>query len=164
MHKRNSHCSFCGAPFADDQPWPRVCGNCHNITFRNPIPVAVVLVPVESGLLMIRRGIEPRKGMLALPGGYVNFGESWQQAAAREVFEETGLTLDPAEISLFDVISAPDSTVLIFGQATPRTTAELPNFVPTDETMEMVVLEVLEELAFPLHTQVAEAYFARATK
>ncbi|HND22217.1 MAG TPA: NUDIX domain-containing protein, partial [Acidobacteriota bacterium] len=108
MHKRNSHCSFCGAPFADDQPWPRVCGNCHNITFRNPIPVAVVLVPVESGLLMIRRGIEPRKGMLALPGGYVNFGESWQQAAAREVLEETGLPLDPAEISLFDVISAPD--------------------------------------------------------
>ncbi len=61
------------------------------MSFLNPLPVAVMLVPAAGGLVVIRRGIEPAKGLLALPGGYINLGESWQQAAARELFEETGI-------------------------------------------------------------------------
>lgn len=118
-------------------------------------------MPVDDGLLVVRRNIEPRKGLLALPGGFIDLGESWQQAGAREVFEETGLKIDPAEITDFRVLSAPDGTVLIFGLAQPRTQADLPEFVAGEEASELVILRQPEPLAFSLHTQVVQEYFQR---
>jgi ADP-ribose pyrophosphatase YjhB (NUDIX family) len=47
-------------------------------------------------VLLVRRNIEPQIGQLALPGGYMNLGETWQQAGARELFEETGTIIRPA--------------------------------------------------------------------
>jgi ADP-ribose pyrophosphatase YjhB (NUDIX family) len=164
MSKKNSHCSYCGQPFEDDQSWPRTCASCGNTTFLNPAPVSVVLVPIDDGVLVVRRNIEPQKGRLALPGGYINYGESWQQAGAREVFEETGLTINPDQIHDFRVKSAPDSTLLIFGLARPRGRVDLPSFVPNDETQEIKVLTAPEELAFSLHTEVLRDYFDQLTK
>ena len=159
--KRNSHCSFCGHPFAADQPWPRRCAACEQTTYLNPLPVAVVLVPIDGGLLLVRRSIPPKQGMLALPGGYINLGESWQAAGAREVREETGVLIDPDEIEDFRVLSAPDGTVLIFGIAKSRATADLPAFATTDEASECVVLRAPQELAFDLHQRVMEEFFRR---
>lgn len=159
--KKNSHCSFCGSAFEPEQPWPRTCAACHNTSFVNPLPVAVVVVPVGEGVLAIRRGIEPRKGQLALPGGFIDVGERWQDAGAREVFEETGVRIDPGSVSVFDVLSAPDGTVLIFGLAAALDPESLPPFELTNETSQRVVLSAPEPLAFPLHTQVLEAWFAR---
>lgn len=161
MAKRNSHCSFCGAAFAPDQVWPRTCGSCSQTTYLNPVPVAVLLLPVGDGLLTVRRDIEPGKGKLALPGGYIGLGESWQQAAAREAWEETGAQVDPANVRDFRVLSAPDGTVLIFGVSAPIAAADLPPFTPCAETSERVVLKAPEELAFPLHSRVVEEYFNR---
>ncbi|MBX7219443.1 MAG: NUDIX domain-containing protein [Blastocatellia bacterium] len=162
MAKRNDYCSFCGVKFEENQPFPRTCGACGNITYVNPLPVSVVVLPIdETGVLVIRRGIEPRKGKLALPGGFIGVGESWQAAGARELYEETGITIDPQSISDFRVLSAPDGTVLIFGLAQTISSDELPTFIPTDETSEMLILTQVEELAFPLHTQVLRQFFER---
>jgi ADP-ribose pyrophosphatase YjhB (NUDIX family) len=158
MFKRNSHCSYCGAAFADEQPWPRKCAGCGNTTYLNPLPVAVTLLPVDDGLLLVRRTIPPHAGKLALPGGYINLGESWQEAAAREVHEETGVSIDPREIRDFRVLSAPDGTVLIFGLARPRASAELPAFVLNDEASECVVGHANDEFAFELHRQAIELF------
>jgi ADP-ribose pyrophosphatase YjhB (NUDIX family) len=162
MHEKDSYCSWCGRAFLADQAWPRRCGGCDNFTYRNPIPVAVVLVPVDEGLLVIRRGIEPAKGKLALPGGYVDLAETWQEAGAREVFEETGLRIDPAGIEDFRTRSAPPGVgvVVIFGLARPLKASDLPTFAPTDETTERLVLTGPAELAYQLHTDVVAAYFA----
>src|SRR5205085_2744337 len=81
-----------------------------------------------DGVLAVRGAIEPRKGQLALPGGFVDLGESWQQAGARELREETGIVIDPGEIRDFRVLSAPDGTVLIFGVAGKRAARDLPRF------------------------------------
>ncbi len=159
MDKKNAHCSYCGSAFIDSLAFPRQCANCENTTYLNPLPVAVLLLPVDEGLLFIRRNIEPQKGKLALPGGYINAGENWQAAAARELFEETGVSISPDEIELFDVLSAPDNTLLIFGLAKKRSSNELREFVLSEETAECVVSKGLQELAFPLHAQIVEAYF-----
>jgi ADP-ribose pyrophosphatase YjhB (NUDIX family) len=120
----------------------------------------VLLVPVDDGLLCVRRGVAPRMGQLALPGGFINAGEAWQTAAVREVEEETGLRLNAENVRLFDALSAPDGTVLIFGVSEGVGLNQLPPFAPTSETSERVVIAAPIELAFPLHTRVMQAYFA----
>jgi ADP-ribose pyrophosphatase YjhB (NUDIX family) len=161
MYKRNSHCSFCGSAFNSESPWPRKCSNCQNTTFLNPTPVAVILLPIDGGLYTIRRNVEPKKGQLALPGGYINLGESWQTAAARELFEESGVKIEASEVTLFNVLSAPDGTVLIFGLANPRTTQETSTFIENEESTEAVIIKEPQDLAFPLHTQVVKEFFLR---
>jgi ADP-ribose pyrophosphatase YjhB (NUDIX family) len=160
MHKKDSHCSYCGQAFAEEQAWPRTCAACGNTTYRNPTPVAVVLLPIDDGLLLVRRAIPPHVGKLALPGGYVNLGETWQEAGAREVLEETGIAIDPQEIRDFRVLSAPEGMVLIFGLARWRTLAELPPLQASDEASECVVGHADAEIAFELHRQAANEFFS----
>jgi ADP-ribose pyrophosphatase YjhB (NUDIX family) len=159
MGQRHSHCSFCGHAFPPGAPWPRNCAQCGQVSYLNPLPVAVTLVPVDGGLLVVRRGIEPGRGRLALPGGYINLGETWQQACAREVHEETGLTIDPAQIREFGVRSAPKNALLVFGLSQPLRQAELPPFKLDAETLECLILNQPEELAFSLHTAMVQDYF-----
>lgn len=160
MTVAHRHCSYCGAPFPEESAaFPRTCANCASVTYRNPTPVAVVLVPMGDGLLVVRRSIPPRVGQLALPGGFINFGESWQSAAAREVLEETGLELDSQAIRGVRVMSAPDSTILIFGLAAVHPSSALEQLRLSDETSEIAVIDQAVELAFPLHTLVAREYF-----
>ena len=161
MGLKNSHCSYCGHPFAEDQAWPRKCTNCGRSTYQNPVPVAVVLLPVDGGLLAVRRDIEPGRGKLALPGGFIGMGESWQEAGARELFEETGIRINAQEIQDFRVLSAPDGTLLIFGLALPVSEVSLPAFEANHETSETVVITTPQPLAFPLHEQAVEEFFAR---
>jgi ADP-ribose pyrophosphatase YjhB (NUDIX family) len=160
MFKKNTHCSYCGAAFEADQEWPRRCANCGNTSYLNPTPVAVVVLPVDGGLLMVRRSIPPHIGKLALPGGYVNLGETWQEAGARELLEETGIAIDPHELRELRVLSAPEGMVLIFGLARPRSQAELPPFQATAEVSECIVGGPAEEVAFVLHRQVAQEFFS----
>ncbi|HZT35398.1 MAG TPA: NUDIX hydrolase [Nitrososphaera sp.] len=65
---------------------------------RNPFPTVDVIVQRENKVLMVRRGKDPFQGQLALPGGFINRGETAESAAAREVHEETGLEVEPIEI------------------------------------------------------------------
>ncbi|MEV0973879.1 NUDIX domain-containing protein [Microtetraspora glauca] len=159
MTIRNSHCSFCGAAFAPDQAWPRSCSGCANTSYLNPLPVAVMVLPVDDGLLVVRRDVEPHRGGLALPGGFIDMGESWQQAAVRELREETGVVVEADDVRLFDVLSAPDGTVLVFALG-PRTgSAGLPPVVATAETSEWLLIDGPRELAFPLHTRIVSEFF-----
>lgn len=155
---QHQHCGYCGAAYASPS-WPRVCAACGETTWRNPTPVAVLVVPVAAGgVLVIRRNLPP-VGRLALPGGFVDFGESWQQAAARELREEAGLAIDPAGVRHARTISPPDGTsVLIFGVAAP--VATLGAWAPNGEVLERQVVTAPTELAFPIHTDVLRAWFA----
>jgi ADP-ribose pyrophosphatase YjhB (NUDIX family) len=156
---RHAYCSWCGAAFAPELAWPRTCAACGNTSYVNPLPVAVALVPVDDGVLVVRRGIEPKKGQWALPGGFIEVGETWQEACARELMEEAQIEVTPEDFEDLCVHSAPDGTVLVFGVAEPLSADELPEFVPNDEVTERGVLSRVEPLAFPLHTRALSFFF-----
>lgn len=160
----HSHCPHCGHPYADTRTWPRRCASCGGAAYRNPLPVAVALLPVHAphgtGLLAVRRGIAPALGELALPGGFMEVGETWQEAVTRELAEETGITADPAAVRLADVLSDTEGHLLVFGLLPLRDHAGLPPFVPNTETTAVTLLTAPTPLGFPLHTQAADAWFA----
>jgi NADH pyrophosphatase NudC (nudix superfamily) len=124
---KNSHCSYCGSLFAEQNVWPRKCFVCYNDSFSNPTPVVVVLLKVQravsqgsttiiqNGLLIQKRGIEPQKGGWALTGGYIDDRETWQHAAVREVREELGLETKEKNYKLWDATSSTNKeNILIF--------------------------------------------------
>jgi len=162
---QHSHCSYCGTPYPPDAGWPRTCPGCTEVTWHNPLPVAMVLLPVRTpdgpGIVVIRRDIEPARGELALPGGFIETGETWQEAAVRELREETGLPADPGEVRLFDVVSAA-RVINIVALLPPRDAADLPPSAPTDEVSEWLVVTRPIPLTFPTATHAVTRYFASA--
>ena len=159
MLKINSCCSYCGAQFAVGELWPKACRDCGNTNYLNPVPVVVLLLPVGNGLVVARRNIEPQKGTLVLPGGYLDLGETWQEGAAREMLEETGIPVSPDEITLYDVSNGLDNTLVISGLATKQPRSCLKPF-SSSETQEIDLIEEPIELGFPLHNLLVRRYFA----
>src|SRR5258707_7145574 len=162
---QHDHCSYCGARYGEGAGWPRTCVSCGETTWSNPLPVAVVLHPVvytdgRVGLVVVRRDIEPFRGDIALPGGFIETGESWRDAAVRELQEETGLTAKSYEVGLFDVHSSYNGySLLVFGVLPPRPVESLPPSAPTEESTEWFVLTEPTRLCFPTHTQAMAEYF-----
>lgn len=163
MYEKNSCCTHCGARYPQPSPWPRICRDCGSTNYLNPIPVVVLLVPVGKGLVVARRNIEPRKGTLVLPGGYLDLGETWQEGARREFLEETGIAVDVAGISLYDVANGLDDTLVITGLAQPQPECCLKPF-SSEETQEVALIEEALELGFPLHTVLVRRYFGEQSK
>ncbi|HOK79583.1 MAG TPA: NUDIX hydrolase [bacterium] len=78
--------------------------NLASKTFKNPYPAADVIISKEKGVVLVYRK-NPPQGW-AIPGGFINCGESAEEAAIREAKEETGLDID--HLTLFGVFSDPD--------------------------------------------------------
>ncbi|MFJ4624433.1 NUDIX domain-containing protein [Streptomyces sp. NPDC088812] len=159
-----SHCSSCGAPYGEGVTgWPRSCPACAAVAYRNPLPVAIALQPVYdsqgTSLVVITRAIPPARGRIALPGGFVDDREDWRKAVVRELREETGIEAESREVRLADAMSSPDGHLLIFGLLPERPADRLPAPAATDETEGRHLLRRPEELAFPLHTLAARAFF-----
>jgi len=72
------------------------------------LAVDCVLFDARDRLLLIERKYPPFQGGWALPGGFVDVGESVERAAVRELHEETGIAFDPADLTLIGVYSDPD--------------------------------------------------------
>ena len=86
-------CSNCGFKVelkaVPDDHLPRfVCDNCNIIHYQNPNIVTGALPLWEDKVLLCKRGIPPRKGYWNVPGGYMENGETVEEGAIREVWEE----------------------------------------------------------------------------
>ena len=71
-----------------------VCGRCEFIHYQNPKIVAGAVCTWEDRILLARRAIEPRKGAWTLPAGYMELGETTEQAAQREAREEACASIE----------------------------------------------------------------------
>ncbi len=92
-----SYCGRCGHGLVVEtvhgKPRPR-CPRCGNIVFLDPKLAAVVLIAIDGKLVLVRRANEPALGEWSFPSGYVDRGEAVEDAAVREVREETGLVVE----------------------------------------------------------------------
>ena len=154
---KGTFCSYCGGKFAEQIKWPRICFRCGNTTWSNPLPVAVAILNVwdgnKLGTLIQQRGIDPHKGGWALTGGYIDHGETWQQAIVREVREELGLETKEEDYLLGDVMSNTDRSVMLtFCVNINAYFMDEIKFVPNDEVTAIKIVHEPVELAFPTHT------------
>jgi 8-oxo-dGTP diphosphatase len=86
----------------------------------NPYPwtprvgVGAIVIRDEK-VLLVQRGIEPGRGLWAIPGGTLKLGETMQECAAREILEETGVTIVVGQcIYVFDLIERDDAGKIKF--------------------------------------------------
>jgi ADP-ribose pyrophosphatase YjhB (NUDIX family) len=132
-------CPRCGAEPRIDFPRSLRCEHCGYAAFYNPKPVAGAIPREPDGRVwLLRRGFDPAAGLWTFPGGFVDLGESVEEAARREAKEE--LEIDIELTGLVGVYSRPrDRVVLVVYAATldgePRPTPEAPEiraFAPGD--------------------------------
>jgi 8-oxo-dGTP diphosphatase len=121
-------CPRCGEPAEVTFPQRIVCPHCGYSAYFNPKPVACTIpLDAEGNVILLRRGFEPGRGLWTFPGGFVDLGESVEDAAHRETEEELGIAIELG--ALVGVYSrADDRVVLIVYRALavgrPRTTPE----------------------------------------
>lgn len=137
-----------------------VCSRCGFIFYIDPKVAVGTIVRGEKGFLLLKRAIEPAHGKWTYPGGYVDRGETLEQAAVREAREETGIeiVLD----RLVDVYSyARRGIVLIIYEASPVSGDPK----PTPESLETRWIPSHDlpwsELAFPSTRSALRDYFLR---
>ena len=68
----------------------KFCSSCKFVDYKNPLPVALAIPVRDKKFLMIKRGIPPRKGAWGFPSGFIESGETSEEACLRELKEETG--------------------------------------------------------------------------
>ena len=85
------YCPVCGSNrFMEHDEKSKRCTSCGFVYYLNPSAATVALIENERGeLLVVRRGKEPAKGTLDLPGGFSDMEETSEEGVAREVMEDS---------------------------------------------------------------------------
>lgn len=132
-------CSNCGSALtfgnvAGEDRERLACPTCGHIAYVNPRLVVTTFTITEAGeIVLIRRGIEPGKGLWAQPGGFLEVDETVNQGAIRETWEETGLLVEPGEVvGLYTRLEASVVTIVFEARIVGGTAA------PTSEAIEIV--------------------------
>lgn len=125
-----------------------VCPDCEYVAYENPKVVVGVVATWEDKLLMCRRAIEPRRGYWTLPAGFMEMGESPQEGAAREAWEEAR-----AELTIVDLLSVYSLRHIGQLQLFYRATLSSPNVSAGPESEEVGLFDFdalpAHDLAFP---------------
>ncbi len=93
--KEYKYCPVCATPLKNGEIEGRerkYCPNCDFIDYKNPLPVALAVAVKDRKFLLIKRGIPPKKGMWGAPSGFIESGETSEEACLRELKEETGVS------------------------------------------------------------------------
>ena len=146
-------CSHCASPVVSKIPdgdhLPRfVCTGCGMIHYKNPLLVLGCVPQWEDKILLCRRAIEPRLGFWTVPAGFMENGETLQQAAARECQEEALATVDIGSLLAVVSVTHASQVHVMFRAALLQ-----PQFAPGPESLEVGLYTEAQipwaDLAFP---------------
>lgn len=158
-------CPRCGAALLPrrlkpGEPERLVCAGCGFILFLDPKLAAGTICPLDGGIVLVRRAIEPAYGKWVIPGGYVDRGEEVAAAAIRETLEEA--SLEVAIRDLVNVYSYPGNPVVVVVYLAQILGGQLR---AGDEALEARVFPPTalpwEELAFPSTGEALRDYLRR---
>jgi 8-oxo-dGTP diphosphatase len=159
------HCSKCGGLLSlqmlhQDHTERLVCQSCQSIHYLDP-KVSVCTIPEVNGkVLLVRRAINPGRGLWVFPGGFMDRWETVPQAAMRETREEVGLEVRPTELVGIYSYTTSIAVVIVYAceilGGEPRLDAE------STEMRAFAQSEIpWDELAFPSTRDALRDYFAQ---
>lgn len=158
-------CPVCSAPLVSKllkagDPERPVCTQCGHVVYLDPkVAVGAVIREDDGRIILVRRAIEPGYGLWVFPGGYVDRGETPQQAAVREAREECGL--DVKLDALVNLYAYPGRTPIIIVYAATITGGELCVDAECSEAKFFGQQQIpWRELAFPSTRDALKDYFA----
>ena len=140
-------CPACGSPeFKIDTFKSKKCENCKfNYYYNSAGAVPVIIKDKDDNYLFVKRKFDPLKGTLDLPGGFIDFGETAENCAVREVKEETGIDIQEKDLKF--LFSVPNyynysnfivTSIDIYFEATIDS---FKNGVANDDAQELVILK-----------------------
>ena len=140
-------CPACGSPeFKIDTFKSKKCEKCKfNYFYNSAGAVPVIIKDKEDNYLFVKRKYDPLKGTLDLPGGFIDFGETAENCAVREVKEETGIDIQEKDLKF--LFSVPNyynysnfivTSIDIYFEATIDS---FKNGVANDDAQELVILK-----------------------
>ncbi len=89
---KRKYCYLCGGEVSTKDDYVYMCGSCGQSYYDNPKPCVEIVLFNDSGqVLLSKRAVEPYKGKFDLPGGFVDKGDTLEEAIIREVKEEIGI-------------------------------------------------------------------------
>jgi len=93
--KEYNYCPTCATPLQIgmiDGRMRKYCPKCDFVDYKNPLPVALAVAVKDKKFLLIKRGLAPKKGMWGFASGFIEIGETPEEACLRELKEETGVS------------------------------------------------------------------------
>lgn len=144
-----SYCSSCGTPTGSiDTSLSWSCASCNTSHHKSPTPIAIAVVPIVQddgvfvGLVGVVRKTKNSNQML-LPHSLVDVGEDAVCAAARTVFEHTGLLIDLDDTTVVETYATGDGQHLLLAVQFPAMSWELFNKVTQEFKANMVASDLL---------------------
>jgi ADP-ribose pyrophosphatase YjhB (NUDIX family) len=137
-----------------------ICADCGHIAYDNPKVVVGSVIVADGAVLMCRRAIEPRRGFWTLPAGHLEHGETLQEGAAREAWEEA-----QAEIAFDGILGV--FSISRIGQVQVIFRARFaspgaPRFAAGPESLDVAMFSLpripRDEIAFPSVTWALDAW------
>ena len=162
-----NHCSSCGEPVertipAGDNRERHVCTRCGWIHYQNPKLVSGCVPAWGDQVLLCLRAIEPRRGFWTLPAGFMELGETLEQAAMREAQEEACATVRIDGLFAVIDVPGPGQVHVMF-----RGRLATPEFAIGNESLEVRLFHEADiprdDLAFPSVRFTLERFFEDRT-